>query len=166
MSECDRRQYHGYRRQRHRWIHWGLGFLGLVFAMAIIGGGVGSWVSRQFAPNKAPQAAANLTVLQVALQLFYADAGRFPTTREGLAVLRQPDYRGPYLTDDISVDPWGRPFLYSFSGTGVPTVSTLGADGVIGGTGEDRDFHIRPILGPHVAPSTTKPDRGTQDSHE
>ncbi len=52
-----------------------------------------------------------------ALVIFHADFGRYPTGKEGLAVLiRQPStlagWRGPYIDKDFSVDPWGNEYVY------------------------------------------------------
>lgn len=51
------------------------------------------------------------------LEIFYADAGRYPTAKEGLAALikRPPtlaSWRGPYIEGDYSVDPWGNEYVY------------------------------------------------------
>jgi general secretion pathway protein G len=52
-----------------------------------------------------------------ALDIFYADFGRYPTEKEGIAVLiKRPStlagWRGPYLDSDFSVDPWGNDYIY------------------------------------------------------
>lgn len=116
------------------------------FALGIIVGRHGGWTLRLSSPVKAPEAATQLSAIRLGLEMFYADAGRFPTAAEGVAVLRHPVYRGPYISEELALDPWGRPFLYSYTGTGLPTVSTLGRDGAPGGTGEDMDLSARPIL--------------------
>ena len=48
------------------------------------------------------------------LLLFYFDAERYPTPSEGLEALAYApsnldSWRGPYLTKDLSKDPWGKP---------------------------------------------------------
>ena len=64
-----------------------------------------------------------------------------------------------YIKAKEITDPWGRPFLYHYSGTGVPTVTTLGADGVTGVTsdGADEDYSIRPAIGPGAFPPAWRP---------
>jgi general secretion pathway protein G len=52
-----------------------------------------------------------------ALDIFYADFGRYPTEQEGLAALiKRPStlagWRGPYVDGDFSVDPWGNDYVY------------------------------------------------------
>ena len=97
--------------------------------------------------SKTVQAGNDMTVIRLALELFYSHAGRFPTQSEGLDVLYTATAKGPHLGDDVRIDPWGRPYLYTFaSGSPIPLVTTLGADGTIGGTGENADLYARPIL--------------------
>lgn len=86
--------------------------------------------------------------LATAINLFRIDMGRVPAAEEGLealiAVPHQSDakWRGPYLTKASSLrDPWGRAYIYSVPGKGKPyDLSTLGADGKVGGTGENEDL--------------------------
>jgi general secretion pathway protein G len=87
-----------------------------------------------------------LDQLSTALDLFRVDVKRLPTTEEGLqALLIEPSgiegWRGPYLRKaQAIVDPWGRTFIYRRPGEhGEYDLSSLGADGRPGGTGEDLD---------------------------
>ena len=112
--------------------------------------------------------APQLSGINMALEMFYADAGRFPTPTEGLAILREPKFRGPYITKDVSlIDPWGRPYIYGYDGSDsdVPMLRCYGADGKPGGCNEDGDVMIRPLghlenlrkTLPASAPSGTQP---------
>ncbi len=68
------------------------------------------------------------------------NAGQGP---EELEVLVIPDENGhSYLRErTLPSDPWGRPYLYSTTGSGFNfELSTLGADGVEGGTGPNADI--------------------------
>jgi general secretion pathway protein G len=87
-----------------------------------------------------------LDQLSTALDLYRVDIKRLPTSEEGLkALLEKPDgienWRGPYLKKSQAiVDPWGRPFIYRRPGEhGEYDLSSYGADGRPGGTGEDLD---------------------------
>jgi general secretion pathway protein G len=87
-----------------------------------------------------------LDQLATALDLFRVDVKRLPTSEEGLrALLERPpnvdDWRGPYLKKSQAiVDPWGRPFIYVRPGEhGEYDLSSYGADGRPGGSGEDQD---------------------------
>ena len=61
-----------------------------------------------------------------ALDLFFLDAGRYPTTSEGLnALVQRPSgaqvWTGPYLKNGkLPVDPWGNPYQYRSPADRVP----------------------------------------------
>ena len=78
---------------------------------------------------------ADLETIDGAVQQYYLENRRYPTTQEGLEALR------PYLRR-ISPDPWERPYRYMAPGkNGQPyTIMTLGADGREGGSGNDGDI--------------------------
>ncbi|MCY4585618.1 MAG: type II secretion system major pseudopilin GspG [Bryobacterales bacterium] len=73
--------------------------------------------------------------LKAALQRFNIDYARFPTEEEGLEVLR------PYLSQEIPMDPWQRPYIYRYPGEHgpEPDVISFGADGEEGGEGANED---------------------------
>ena len=73
--------------------------------------------------------------LKAALQRFNIDYARFPTEDEGLEVLR------PYLSQEIPMDPWQRPYIYRYPGEHgpEPDVMSYGADGEEGGEGANED---------------------------
>lgn len=75
-----------------------------------------------------------------ALGAYKLDTSTFPTTEQGLAVLRnRPEnvngWNGPYLPQDVPLDPWGRPYAYKFPGEhgDEPDIISYGADGQPGG---------------------------------
>lgn len=66
-------------------------------------------------------ARADIANLEVALDAFEIDIGRYPSTEEGLAALVKAPadttaWRGPYLKRDIPNDPWGTPYVYECPG--------------------------------------------------
>ena len=88
--------------------------------------------------------------LMQALKLYKLDNGRYPTTEQGLNALvtkpaAEPVPRnwklGGYL-DKLPQDPWGTPYQYSNPGThnNEIDVYSLGADGKLGGTGNDEEI--------------------------
>jgi general secretion pathway protein G len=97
-------------------------------------------------------ARADTTRLQIqglasALDLYRLDAGRYPTTQEGLAALIRnpgnvPGWRGPYLdSKEVPKDPWGAAYLYRSPGEhGDYDLVSLGADGAPGGQGDAADI--------------------------
>ena len=67
-------------------------------------------------------AQADVAKLMAALRAFKRDAGRFPSTEEGLqALVVQPtsveNWKGPYLKEGLPKDPWGNPYVYREPGT-------------------------------------------------
>jgi len=66
-------------------------------------------------------ARADIANLEVALDAFEVDTGRYPTTEEGLAALvKEPSdvtgWHGPYIKRDVPKDPWGNPYVYESPG--------------------------------------------------
>ena len=99
--------------------------------------------------KKAEKQAARIQLenLGAALDTFRLDVGRYPSTQEGLAALRQRPFGvdrwdGPYLKKEVPKDPWDRPYLYRSPGDGGRPydIVTLGADGGPGGDGDNRDI--------------------------
>jgi general secretion pathway protein G len=82
-----------------------------------------------------------------ALGAYKLDTGLYPTTEMGLAALRvRPadvnNWMGPYMPQEIPVDPWGRPYAYRYPGEhgDEPDIVCLGADGQPGGEGINADI--------------------------
>lgn len=107
---------------------------------------VGPTLYQQIKPARQSAARAQIENFATALDSFYIDTGRYPTTQEGLGVLRiKPDgdaaWRGPYLKKEIPQDPWGKPYVYLSPGrSGGYEIVSHGADGREGGEGDDADI--------------------------
>ena len=91
-------------------------------------------------------ARAQINAFMTAIGAYKLDTGLFPTTEEGLQALRvRPpnanQWQGPYLPQEIPVDPWGRPYLYKYPGEhgDEPDIISYGADGQAGGEGINTD---------------------------
>lgn len=106
---------------------------------------VGPTLYQQIKPAKQSAARAQIENFATALDAFFIDMGRHPTTEEGLAVLRvQPDgdskWRGPYLKKEIPKDPWGNAYAYVSPGrSGGYEIVAYGADGREGGEDDNAD---------------------------
>ncbi|MHC4220862.1 MAG: type II secretion system major pseudopilin GspG [Planctomycetota bacterium] len=66
-------------------------------------------------------AKTDIANLEVALDAFEIDTGRYPTSSEGLkALIEQPsnteDWRGPYIKRGVPKDPWGNLYFYKQPG--------------------------------------------------
>ena len=88
--------------------------------------------------------------LSAALDLFYLDAGRYPSQSEGLTVLvRRPasidNWNGPYLKQSaLPQDPWGHNYEYRVPGQNAPyMIVSLGSDGRQGGSDDAGDIASR-----------------------
>jgi general secretion pathway protein G len=115
--------------------------IGLIMAL------VGPRVLNYLSESKAKTAKIQIQGLSSALDLFYLDAGRYPSSAEGLAALVQPPggigtWNGPYLKGgNLPADPWGKPYVYRSPGEhGAYDISSLGSDGQEGGTGTAADI--------------------------
>lgn len=117
-----------------------LGIMGMVMAL------VAPQVIQYLGRAKTDTARAEIHNLELALDLFRLDVGRYPTQQEGLRALVQsvagaPGWKGPYLkTRSVPNDPWGRPYVYRGPGAqSAYDLYSLGADNAIGGSGENQD---------------------------
>ena len=96
-------------------------------------------------------AKSQIEILALALDAYKLDNDEFPTTQQGLDALRimpvtgtaPANWKGPYLRQNIPLDPWKRPYVYNSPGVSNPStydLYTLGKDGKIGGAAEDGDI--------------------------
>lgn len=91
-------------------------------------------------------ARTDISNLETALDSFEMDAGRYPTTDEGLRALveRPPDvaeWHGPFIKRGTPKDPWGNLYDYKYPGdhnTNSYDLSSAGPDGNLG-TDDDID---------------------------
>jgi general secretion pathway protein G len=115
--------------------------IGLIMAL------VGPRVLNYLSESKVKAARIQVESFASSLDLFYLDAGRYPTTSEGLAALAQrpggvDTWNGPYVrTGLVPTDPWGHPYIYRSPGEHGPyDIISYGADGQQGGTGTAADI--------------------------
>lgn len=129
----------------------GYTLLELLVVMAILGlllSIAAPMVMKQFGTAKTKTATIQVRALASNLEFFMLDVGRYPTKEEGLeSLLTKPSnvvgWNGPYLMQSNSLlDPWGKIYFYEPREGEVPAykISSLGADGKVGGDGEDRDI--------------------------
>ena len=119
----------------------------VITIIGLIMGLVGPRVLNYLSESKVKSARIQIQSFASALDLFYLDAGRYPSSAEGLAALVRPTggvaaWNGPYLKgSSVPNDPWGRPYVYRSPGEhGVYDIVSYGADGQEGGTGTAADI--------------------------
>jgi len=66
---------------------------------------------------KITAAQTDIANMEVVLDAFEIDTGRYPTTSEGIrALVEQPSnadgWKGPYLKRGVPKDPWGNEYIY------------------------------------------------------
>jgi general secretion pathway protein G len=118
-----------------------IAIIGLLMAL------VGPRVLNYLNESKVKNARIQIQSFASALNVFHLDAGRYPSSAEGLAALVRPTagvpgWNGPYLKGGtVPKDPWGTPYFYRSPGQHGPyDLISFGADGREGGTGAAADI--------------------------
>lgn len=117
--------------------------IGMIMAL------VGPRVLNYLSDSKVKTAHIQLESLSSALDLYYLDLGRYPSSGEGLAALSQKPgnavgWNGPYLRGGtVPLDPWSHPYVYRSPGErGAFDILSYGADGQEGGSGVAADIKV------------------------
>jgi general secretion pathway protein G len=113
----------------------------VITIIGLIMGLIGPRVLSYLGESKVKTARIQIQSFGSALDLFYLDAGRYPSTAEGLAALVRPTggvagWAGPYLKGgSVPNDPWNNPYVYRSPGLHGPyDIVSYGSDGQEGGT--------------------------------
>jgi general secretion pathway protein G len=115
--------------------------IGLIMAI------VGPRVLNYLGESKVKAAKIQIESFSSAIDLYYLDMGRYPTSSDGLTALVQrpgsaQEWNGPYLKGGVVPnDPWGHPYVYRSPVERAPyEIVSYGADGQEGGTGTAADI--------------------------
>lgn len=126
-----------------------LELLVVLAVIATLAAVVGPAILRNVGDAKESAARSQIEIFALALDAYRLDTDHYPTSAEGLSVLRMAPasksarWRGPYLRKDVPLDPWARAYVYVSPGLVNPSsydLFTLGRDGQVGGSGEDADI--------------------------
>jgi len=121
----------------------------VITIIGLIMGLIGPRVLNYLSESKVKAAKIQLQSFAGALDLFYLDAGRFPSTSEGLAALVKQTpgvgaWNGPYLRGgNVPNDPWSHTYVYRSPGEHGPyDIMSYGSDGQEGGSGVAADISL------------------------
>ncbi len=138
--------------QRNREGEEGFTLVEMLVVITIIGlimGLIGPRVLNYLSESKVKAAKIQLQSFAGALDLFYLDAGRYPSTSEGLDALVHraagtAAWNGPYLKGgSVPNDPWNNPYIYHAPGEHGPyDIMSHGSDGQDGGSGVAADISL------------------------
>ena len=127
----------------------GMTLIEILVVLTLIGvvlGIVGSTYLGKSEQAKAKAAKIEIEQISQALDLFKLELGRYPTTQEGLqALVAAPpglaNWAGPdWKKSSTPKDPWSHEYTYAAPGShGAYDIISLGADGVEGGEGANKD---------------------------
>jgi general secretion pathway protein G len=141
---------HKKRERRRRAGEEGFTLVEMLVVITIIGlimGLIGPRVLNYLSESKVKAARIQLQSFSSALDLFYLDAGRYPSSSEGLGALMQRTpgvaaWNGPYLKgNSLPSDPWNHSYVYRSPGEHGPyEIISYGADGQEGGSGLAADI--------------------------
>jgi general secretion pathway protein G len=123
----------------------------VVAIIATLAALVGPSILRNVGDSKVSAARSQIELYALALGTYRLDSDVYPSTDQGLEALRSRptsgdaprNWRGPYLSKQVAMDPWGRPYVYVSPGLVNATsfdLYSLGRDGKVGGENEDADI--------------------------
>jgi general secretion pathway protein G len=123
----------------------------VITILALLGGIVMPRVIGRLRQAKPQKAAIDINQIKMALDMYAADNGQYPTTEQGLqALIREPtsppapmNWSGPYVEPTDFKDPWSNVYVYASPSTHEGydyDLYSYGADGQEGGEGDNADI--------------------------
>jgi len=120
----------------------------VVIIIGLLAATVAPKIFHRVGESRITAAKNQMASLEDALDMFYVDTGRYPTSEEGMAALNnKPEttnhWKGPYLKKKLPKDPWGNEYVYkSPGGEGRDyDIICYGADSQEGGEGDNADIN-------------------------
>ena len=122
----------------------------VVAILALLAALVGSRLVGAFGGAQVKTTNAQLSLLTSSVDQFKLSVGRYPSVDEGFRVLLEKPqadaekWTGPYLNkESIPKDGWGHEFVYQVDEKWGYRIISYGADGKLGGEGENADLDNR-----------------------
>ncbi len=122
----------------------------VVMIIGMLAALVGVKVYERFGTAQRQVAIGQIRNLMTALDSYYLDNRKYPTTEQGLqALVEKPsgspvpkNYPRDGYIDNVPLDPWRNEYVYRSPGTGGGpySIESYGADGMDGGDGENADI--------------------------
>lgn len=117
--------------------------------LGLIAGLVGPQIMKQLSGAKSKTTKLQIEDFGAALDIFYLDNGRYPTTEEGMnALVQKPsgldNWNGPYLKKKkVPKDPWSNDYQFQSPGqNGEYDLYSYGADNQPGGDGKTKTLTV------------------------
>jgi len=134
-----------------------LEMLVVLVIMGLLAGLVGPQLLSRVDTSKVSAASTQSRMLKPSLETMRLDVGCFPTKEEGLELLNNPPkderlarrWHGPYLSEDVPLDPWGNPYVYAPENDSAIVLYSLAAAGKAGGGRTNADVGILPKTQAH-----------------
>jgi general secretion pathway protein G len=128
------------RRQNRRRRQGGFTLIEVLLVLVILvalGSMVGVFIRRAQQQADIDIAKSQMGLFKTPLEQFAMSVKRFPTSEEGLEALRiapqdAPLWNGPYLENDVPLDPWGNEYIYELIDSETYQLSSAGPNGVPG----------------------------------
>lgn len=113
--------------------------------LGLLAGLVGPQFFGKVDSSKVRTAETQIKMLKMALQTYRLDVGSYPTSLEALSIAPAADknyWDGPYLEEDLPLDPWNNPYNYKKDGSAPQGfyLYSYGADGQSGGEDINADI--------------------------
>ncbi len=110
--------------------------IGILGTMVVVK--VGGWTSKA----KEAKIKNDLKSIIDAAEMWQAATGRYPESLEELKGGKTIDGEDTGIKVENTKDPWSNEYLYELSTDGSPRVRCLGADGMEGGDGDNKDYEM------------------------
>ncbi|MBI1367261.1 MAG: type II secretion system protein GspG [Planctomycetes bacterium] len=137
-------------RRQHAHIRPGFSLIELMLVLVILAV-LAAVVATRFTGTseraRVTAAKTDIASLETALDAFEVDAGRFPSSEEGLLALvevpagmTEDNWHGPYIKRGVPKDPWGNEYVYQFPGRVNTRSFDLSSNGPDGQAGSEDDI--------------------------